>query len=225
MDRNLRGAIASLMMMNRSLRSLLLTTLALAAVVALSPGAALAKQPPSCKRHGSSTEAKNEVARVFSAPREIEGDPNGSRLYGCLRAVGRPLALADSFDDGYVLSSAWGEVRLAGRLAAWGEVDTDISCKADRPPGYEPTRYRVGIADLRRSSIRRIPGVVACRGLVLASTGAAAWTEPAAASAVAIRASDRDGLRTLDAGAIAPASLTLDGSTESWASTRPSSSA
>jgi len=204
------------MMMNRSLRSLLLTTLALAAVVALSPGAALAKQPPSCKRHGSSTEAKNEVARVFSAPREIEGDPNGSRLYGCLRAVGRPLALADSFDDGYVLSSAWGEVRLAGRFAAWSQVSTDISCKADCPEGYEPTRYSIDVADLRRRTIRRIFGVVTGRGLVLTNTGAVAWTEPAAASAVAIRASDRDGLRILDAGAIAPASLTLDGSTVSW---------
>lgn len=153
---------------------------------------------------------------MFSAQREIEGDPEGRRLYGCLRSVGRPVAFADAFDDDYALTSMWGDVRLAGRFAAWSQVDTDISCKADCPPDYEPTRHRIGIADLRRRSIRRFSGVVTGRGLVLTRTGAVAWTEPAAGAPVAIRASDRDGLRTLDSGAIAPASRTLDGSTVSW---------
>ena len=225
MDRNLRGAIASLMMMDRSLRSLLVITLALAAVVSLSPGAALAKQPSACKLHGDSTEAKNQVARVFSAPREIEGDPAGSRLFGCLRSVGRPLALADAFDDGYVLSGSWSDVRLAGRFVAWSDSTTDISCKADCPLGYEPTRSSIGVADLRRRRIRRISGVVAGRGLVLTNTGAVAWAAPAAANGVAIRAWDRNGLRTLDTGAIAPASLTLDGSTISWTKAGVGSSA
>ncbi len=100
-------------MMGRSRCTLLLATLALAAVVALSPGAALAKKPSGCKRPGSSTEAKNELARVFSARREIEGDPEGKRLYGCLWSAGRPLALSDAYDDGYVSSEYWSDVRLA----------------------------------------------------------------------------------------------------------------
>ncbi len=104
--------------MDRSPRLLLLMALAVV-VVALLPGDAPAKQPPGCKRSGNRTQAKNAVARVFSAPREIQDDPESRRLYGCLRSVGRPLALADSFDDGYVLSSVWGDVRLAGRFAAW----------------------------------------------------------------------------------------------------------
>jgi len=162
---------------------------------------------------------------VFSAPREIEGDPNGSRLYGCLRSAGRPLALADSFDDGYVLSGSWSDVRLAGRIVAWSDSTTDISCKADCPLGYEPTRYSIGVADLRQRRIRRISGVVAGRGLVLTNTGAVAWAEPAAANAVAIRAWDRNGLRTLDTGAIEPASLTLEGSTVRWTKDGVASSA
>ncbi len=201
--------------MVRSLRTLLAITSALVAVVALSPAVALAKKQPSCERPGSTTEAKSKSARLFSARKEILGDTEGRRLYGCLRSVGRPLALADSFDDNYVLSGSWGNVRLAGRFAAWSQADTDISCKAQCPPDFQPTRYSVGVADLKRRKIRLTPGIVAGRGLVLTKTGAVAWTE-AGGGSTAVRARDRDGLRTLDTGAIEPASLKLEGSTVSW---------
>ena len=64
--------------MDRSPRLLLLMEPAVV-VVALLPGDAPAKQPPGCKRPGNRTEAKNAVARVFSAPREIQDDPAGRR--------------------------------------------------------------------------------------------------------------------------------------------------
>lgn len=145
----------------------------------------------------------------------LRRDEHGERLYGCLWSVGRPLALADAFDEFYVYSGSWGDVRLAGRFVAWGQASTDISCKAACPPNYEPTRYRVGVADLRRRKVRLVDGKVDGGGLVLTRTGAIAWTEGTDASRN-VRALDRSGLRTLDTGAIAPSSLALEGSTVGW---------
>src|SRR5215213_10128239 len=88
-------------------------------------------QAATCKRPDTTTLAANGVARVF------ERDGSGSfdrRLYGCLRSHGRAIRLEDAYDDGYVTSYAYANVRLAGRFAAWSFETYDISCKADCPP-------------------------------------------------------------------------------------------
>jgi hypothetical protein len=108
-------------------------------------------------------------------------------------------------------------VRVAGRFVAWREEDVDISCKAACPPGYEATKRRIGVADLRARRIRFLSIAPTGRSLVVGKRGAVAWIEPADPSGVVLRASARDGdLRTLYSGAIKRGSLRIRGLKVSW---------
>src|SRR4051794_14364273 len=124
----------------------IVTAVALAALGAADTSSARAGHHPTCAKAGSRTVASTKAVRVFS----VKNKESGRNLYGCLRANGRRQLLTRSFDDGYVTSSTYGHVRVAGRFVAWDASDTDDSCKADCPPGYEPTSYIVAVRDLNR---------------------------------------------------------------------------
>jgi hypothetical protein len=162
-----------------------------------------------CARKGSKTIASNSHARVYSVP-----TADGTRLYGCLRRDDHRRLLTVASDDGYVTSSVYDHVTLVGRFVAWQQTDTDISCKADCPPGYDPTTTYLGLRDLRRKRDWTVAGEVDPHGRVVLTTGGAlAWTEPG----YAVKAYDGSGARTLDSGtAIEPGSLQRHGNSVSW---------
>lgn len=165
-----------------------------------------------CARAHSKTLVSNAHVRVFT----VAGS-QGRRLYGCLRSNGRQMLLTADYDDGYVLSGSFSHVRVAGRFVAWQFAATDISCKADCPPGYQPTTYALRVRDLRRSKTVPVSGHVASQTLVLTTGGALAWAEGAAPS-VSVRAFDAAGSRTLDQGDIDPASVHRSGQSVEWTS-------
>lgn len=162
----------------------------------------------SCATKGSRAVAQSQAARLFTVTRV-----GTARLYGCLTAVGRRVQLAEAGDiDDLYSSTAFEDVRLAGRYAAWYGTTTDVSCKASCPPDYQATLGRVHVFDLRRRrSVRAVRGTVDGRGLVLTDGGAVAWL-----SGNRLLAADRSGGRTLDTGTIADSSLRVDGSIVSW---------
>jgi hypothetical protein len=187
--------------------------LAIAAALALTAGAgnASAASKP-CARAHSKTVASNSHVRVFT----VAGS-EGDKLYGCLRSNGRRQALTADYDDGYVLSGKFSRVRLAGRFVAWQFAVTDISCKADCPPGYEPTTYALRVRDLRKPRTVGVSGRVAGRALVLTTGGAIAWAERTASS-VALKAFDAAGARTLDDSDVDVASVRRHGQSVEWTS-------
>lgn len=204
--------------MNQKRRTFLLCMLAGATLGGVTASDASAKSPTTCQRTESKTIASSSHARVYRIFREDDDvAARARRLYGCLYSTGRPLYLTRAYDDQYVLSGSYATVRLAGRFVAWNEETTDISCKAACPPDYVPTQRSIGIADLKRRAVLRLAGAVTGGGLVLAKSGAIAWTQQGTGSAVDLRARDSDGsFRMLDTGAIDPASLELSGSVVSW---------
>ncbi len=183
----------------------------LCTVIALTTGAdaASAAHRKPCARKRSHTVAANTHTRVYSVP-----TADGSRLYGCLRRDNRRKLLTEAADDGYVTSSVYDHVTLVGPFVAWQQSDTDVSCKADCPPGYDPTSTYLGVRDLRKKKGRAVVGEVDPQGRVVLTTGGAlAWTEPG----YAVKAYDGDGARTLDSGiAVMPASLRRHGTTVLW---------
>jgi hypothetical protein len=181
--------------------------LALAAVAG--SASAAAHHPKPCARKGSHTVAANAHARVYSVP-----TADGSRLYGCLRRDNHRRLLTEATDDGYVTSSAYDKVALTGPFVAWQQTSTDDSCKADCPPGYNPTTTWLGVRDLRRRKSRTVAGQVAPAGRIVITTGGAlAWIAPG----YAVNAYDGAGARTLDSGSdVQPGSLSHHGATVSW---------
>ena len=156
--------------------------MALAVFAALAP-AAEARRPP-CSQ-GGETVAGNRIVRVFE---------KGSRLIACTRADRDRDVLARRFDDDYVRSSDYSHVRLAGSFVAWVETNTDVSCKAACPPGYQATQTRVTIRDAATDDVRTAR-VAAVSELVLTRTGSAAWID-----GNDLRALEDAGERTLDTG-------------------------
>jgi hypothetical protein len=179
-----------------------------AAALALGlPATAAGAVTPSCAAKGSKTLASNSTARVFERAHE-EGD----RLYGCLRSVGRRIALADAYDDGYVESGAYDQVRLAGRFVVFRYTAVDMSCKAACPPGYDTADVDHTIFDLRRRKFSTVEDDV-LEGAVALSAYGGAWIERTRLGPAVI-ARDRKGQRVLDRGDVA--SLTVSGSTVRW---------
>src|SRR5215213_3750218 len=131
---------------------LLLLTLPLA-VLAATPGTSPAATKR-CSMKGTTTLAKNSVARVFTRP--SRGGDEIERLYGCLYKVNRRVWLDTSSDDDYVTSEEFTDVKLDGRFVTWRHVSTDISCKADCPPGYDGTSETTRRADLRTRRISTV---------------------------------------------------------------------
>ncbi len=197
-------------------RWLLLATVLVSALCLGAGGAASAPASTSCKPSGSKALVKSRYARVYTRGRVDTDTGETQRLYGCLYSSGRPLRLFEASDDGYVTSEGYADVRLAGRYVAWSETYYDISCKADCPPGYEPTTYGIGLADLRGRSHRSIAARVLDGALFVSKRGFLAWAQPGPGATVAIRARDTAGVRELDAGGIDAGSLSLHGSEVSW---------
>jgi hypothetical protein len=114
------------------------------------------------------------------------------------RSSGKRRLLAKGYDDGLETSGLYDRVRTAGRFVAWQYTETDLSCKADCPPGYDPTTVHSTIRDLRSGKARKVSGDVGDDGrLVLTAGGAIAWSED---DPFAIKAFDAAGARTLDEG-------------------------
>lgn len=197
----------------RILRTSLIVAVTAILLVGASPADAAKRKPkPSCAKKGSKTVVRSRDARLFTARATDGGGENVKRLYGCLTAVGRRIALADAaYSDPYN-STDFADVRLAGRYAAWLEQTTDASCKAECPPEYQTTRARLHVYDLRRRrSVRSRATDVNGQGLVLTGDGTVAWLYGNRLLSV-----DRAGGRTLDTGTIAESSLRVQGSVVSW---------
>ena len=171
----------------------------LAAGLLLLPAAAEGKRAR-CKVKGSETVASNSLVRVYSKPDRVE---EGTNVVGCWRATGRKVFLAYEFDDGYVTSVGYRDLRLAGRFVAFVSESTDVSCKAACPPDYDPTRTSVTVADIRSRRGRDAVTDATIGTLRLSRAGVAAWLAPAAGGGSELRATD--GLvagRQIDSGAI-----------------------
>jgi len=182
----------------------------LVAVMAPGPASGAGKRPR-CAAKRSHTVAKNRLVRVYAVRR------NGNRrLTGCLRATGRKLLVVREYDDGYVESGAYRDVRLAGRFVAVVFDATDSSCKAACPPGYEPTQTSIVISDVRARRDRTTRTHAQTGSLRLSTAGVAAWLARVAGG-FELHAFDGTGEPVLDSGAIDPASVALTGLRLTWA--------
>jgi hypothetical protein len=138
------------------MRSRAVLTVAAVTVVAVVPaGSAHAATEKRCAMKGTKTVAKNRYARVFTRP--SRGGDEVERLYGCLYSVNRRVWLDTSSDDEYVTSEEFSDVVLDGRIVSWKHTSTDISCKADCPPGYDGTTETMRRADLRTRKVTTGP--------------------------------------------------------------------
>lgn len=195
-------------------RRLKLTTVALL-VAALVPAASAdaAQKAPSCAKAKSKTIAQNRSVRVYQV-----GAGETKALHACRRSTGKRVRLARAFDDGFAASATFGDVRLSGRFVAWSSTATDTSCKADCPPGYEPTTRAIDVYDVGRRQSRSVDGYPAGGALVLSNYGAVAWAaRETDAGPVDIHASVRAGDdRVLDSGNIDPDSLAIEITIISW---------
>ena len=108
-----------------------------------------------CAQKGSVTLKANRQARVY----EVKNQHGSHTLYGCLRSDRHRQVLASSFDDHYTSSGTYDQVTLKGHFVHWRFTSIDNSCKADCPPGYNPTtrtRYVRDLTTRKTRSERRI---------------------------------------------------------------------
>ena len=193
--------------------ALLVALVAAGPAEAATADAAKRKRPPTCKRKKSKTVRQNRSARVFERSSAVR-----TRLYGCLRRQGKSIRLAEAYDDQYVSSTSYQHVRLAGRFVAWEDISTDISCKADCPPGYNPNTTSIDVYDLARRRKRSFSGTVLNESLVLTNRGSVAWAQRSSTDiSVEIHIAEGTSQRMLDRGNIDPDSLRLRGRTIFWA--------
>jgi hypothetical protein len=179
--------------MTRRVAAVFLAAVAVAAVPAPAPAAAR------CKVKGSETVKANSLVRLYTrADRE-----GGSELRGCWRATGRTVLLAYEYDDGYVMSSSYRDLRLNGRFVGFVSEVTDVSCKAACPPDYEATRTALEVRDMRSRRARHAGGTPDLGSLKVSSRGVAAWLDDGDLLAL-----DGAGAgRVVDSGAIADVGL------------------
>ena len=156
-----------------------------------------------CKVKGSETVKANSLVRVYSRP-DREG---GTEVRGCWRATGRKVLLAYEFDDEYVTSSSYRDLRLAGRFVAFVWEATDVSCKAACPPDYQASRSYVEVRDMRTRRERSASSAPAHGSLKLSSRGVAAWLGPADAGSELLVTDGAGAGRLVDSGAIAGVGL------------------
>jgi hypothetical protein len=176
------------------------------AVLAIAPSPASAATTRTCSLKGSRGIASNSTARVYTVRSHRED--YGNILYGCLRSTGKRVRLAEEYDDGYVTSSSFDKVRLNGRFVAWESSSTDISCKADCPPGYSGSSGGIDVADLRSRHVKEYAGSPGDE-LVVGRGGTPAWLQTGVGG-VEVHAGDQ----VLDTGVVDH--LKLSGTTLSW---------
>jgi hypothetical protein len=201
--------------MNALARLLPAVLAATALAVAAAPAAAAESRV--CRPAGSKTVAQNGQARLYA----VSDDQSivTTTLYGCLFSRGKPLKLADAYDDDFVLSSGYRTPRLAGRFVAFGGFDYDISCKADCPQDYDPGGEWMTVANLTTRRLRsvEIPAEAAGESLRLNSAGAVAWLQRVGGGERQVHVWDADGHRVVDTGPIRGKSrFRLLGSALTW---------
>ena len=170
------------------------------------------RKPPTCNLKGSKTVLQNRNVRLF----ELR-ITDGKRLYGCLKRVGKRRRLTKAFDDGYTQSSDYGSIRLAGRFVAWQDIATDISCKADCPPGYNADSSSISVYDLARRRSRTFSGTPLNESLLVTRRGSLAWAQRSQTdTAVEVYAAEGRTARMLDRGNVDPDTLKVRGATLVW---------
>ena len=184
----------------------------LAALLLLSLSAAPASATHSrgkCKARGD-TIVKNDSGRVY----EREQDAEVKTLWGCLWSVNRPIELDVAAGDDFTTFESYDNVILRGRFVAWTFTHEDVSCKADCPPGYDPTTEYVKTFDLRTRRGDLETSNASPGSLRLNSRGSLAWLAPASNGEQEVHAWDSNGARTLDTGPITK--FRLRGVTLTW---------
>jgi hypothetical protein len=157
--------------------------LAAAVVLVLAPAAsadAATSNVKRCTPKGAKTIHRTSEARVYTLKGpgpQSEDETVLQRLYGCLFSTGRPLLLTESYDDDFVTSGAFSQVRVNGRFAAWQFDATDVSCKADCPPGYNPLHQTINIADLKSRKKKSTTGAAKPDTLSVTRGGTAIWLD------------------------------------------------
>jgi hypothetical protein len=126
------------------------------------------------------------------------------------------MKIGESY-DATELSGAITDLRLVGHIVGSVQHSTDISCKDQCPPGYQPTSAVVQVDDLRRHLRRSAPlnGNLLGHDLLLARSGTAAWLEGSSGNA-RLQKLGGAGEQLIDQGNIDQASVKLFGSTLSW---------
>jgi hypothetical protein len=156
--------------------------LAAALLLALAPAAsapAATSKVKRCTPKGARTVHRTSEARVYTLKgpdAQSEDEDVQRRLYGCLFATGRPVLLAESY-EGIYTSGAFSQVRVNGRFAAWQFDSSDVSCKADCPPDYNPLRQTINIADLRTRKRKSTTGAARKDTLSVTRGGTAIWLD------------------------------------------------
>jgi len=151
--------------------------LALLVLLAVAPaGSASAATKHSCTAKGAKTVVKNKTARVFTTPGR-PGEDTIDRLFGCLYSTGKRILLTESRDDEFVSSESFSDVKLSGRFVAWQFKSEDFSCKADCPPGYDPTSEYVVLVDLRTRKRKGTAGEARPGTLAVTRGGTATWLD------------------------------------------------
>ncbi len=192
--------------------ALLIVVLAASLAIGGTPAAAGDRDPARCKAKESKTLVKTRYVRVFETPGAGEFD--SKYMYGCLYSRGKRIKLDEAEDADFTSSEAYDLVTVAGRFVAWRHERVDLSCKGNCPPGYDTNPNWIEVYDLRNRTRRRIHLEAEPSRLVAATTGGVAWLVQGAQ--LELRASDADGERLLDAGAIDPGSLSVRGRILSW---------
>jgi hypothetical protein len=194
-------------------RRLTTTTVALMLTALVAVPGADARKAPSCAQAKTKTIAQNSKLRVYQ-----KGKGDTRSLYACRRSSGKRTKLAEAFDDGIETSASYGDVRLSGLFVAWSYTATDLSCKADCPPGYNPVTQLIGVFDASVRKSRSVAGYPVGHALVLSKDGGVAWAaQPTSAGPVEIRGSVREGDdRLFDSGSIDPKTLAIEITIISW---------
>jgi hypothetical protein len=157
--------------------------LAAALLLALAPAAsapAATSKVKRCTPKGARTIHRTSEARVYTlkGPSERSGDETVQRrLYGCLFSTGRPVLLTESYDDDFVASGEFSQVRVNGRFVAWQFDASDVSCKADCPPDYNPLTQTIHIADLKSRKKKSTTGAAKPDTLSVTRGGTAIWLD------------------------------------------------
>lgn len=174
-------------------------------VLATAPAADAATKR-TCSRSGSETVASNNYVRVYT--KFSQRAEYGDILYGCYRRTGRHVRLAENYDDDLYVSTTFSKVRLNGRMVVWQFEAIDVSCKADCPPGYDPSTTLIEVADLRSRKVLQFEGE-ARDALFVTRRGTPAWLQDSPAGGEV-----HSGSQVLDSGAVD--GLSLRGKVLSW---------